>query len=50
MDFHIQRTHVIHSTNSECLMCAMKDGSLIWQGKQTDVEGELEEFYLKMFE
>ena len=22
MDFHIQRTHVIHSTNSECLMCA----------------------------
>lgn len=28
----------------------MKDGSLIWQGKQTDVEGELEEFYLKKFE
>jgi len=28
----------------------MKDGSLIWQGKQTDVEGDLEEFYLKKFE
>ena len=28
----------------------MKDGSLIWQGKQTDVDGELEEFYLKKFE
>ena len=28
----------------------MKDGSLIWQGKQSEIEGELEEFYLKKFE
>ena len=28
----------------------MKDGSLIWQGKQSEIEGDLEEFYLKKFE
>lgn len=28
----------------------MKDGSLIWHGKQSEIEGDLEEFYLKKFE
>lgn len=28
----------------------MKDGALVWQGRQSDVEGDLEEFYLKRYE
>ena len=28
----------------------MKDGSMIWQGNQSDVTGDLEEFYLKKYE
>jgi len=28
----------------------MKDGALVWQGYQRDVEGDLEEFYLKRYE
>ena len=28
----------------------MKDGCLVWQGRQSDVEGDLEEFYLKRYE
>ena len=28
----------------------MKDGNLIWQGKRSDVSGDLEEFYLKKYE
>lgn len=28
----------------------MKDGALVWQGCQSDVEGDLEEFYLKRYE
>ncbi len=28
----------------------MKDGNLIWQGNRKDVDGELEEFYLKKYE
>ena len=28
----------------------MKEGSMIWQGKRSDVDGDLEEFYLKKYE
>lgn len=28
----------------------MKEGSMIWQGRRSDVEGDLEEFYLKKYE
>ncbi len=28
----------------------MKDGSMIWQGTQSDVTGDLEDFYLKKYE
>ena len=28
----------------------MKDGSMIWQGNQSDVTGDLEDFYLKKYE
>ena len=28
----------------------MKDGALVWQGRQSDVEGDLEDFYLKRYE
>jgi len=28
----------------------MKDGALVWQGLQSDVEGDLEKFYLKRYE
>ena len=28
----------------------MKEGSMIWHGKRSDVDGDLEEFYLKKYE
>ena len=28
----------------------MKEGSMIWQGRRSDVDGDLEEFYLKKYE
>lgn len=36
MDFHIQRTHVILSTNSECLTCAKHHVSYLGCGSKQD--------------